>query len=275
MNIRNTLLYVVRKTAIAIFFAALWTGPVLRSNAADDQDEYAQKLSEAHLFLQPLVWVGTTAPDTNESFELYAATGLDPEHKPADRVSSMEAYVNGHPNSPWTPSLRANLAAYFRTQGRYGIALDYWQKAWDATKDSTDPKSRKVADYTLAYWSDLLSSLGRIEKLQELIKAVDGRQLSNAEFQRQFDVARQSAAIMNFQPGKSFRCGSVALFHVARALGAKTDFSSLADLDSPATGFSLAQLMELSGQYHLGLKAVKRTKGTELVVWKNRMAVIE
>jgi RHS repeat-associated protein len=266
MNKSHALTQILRQAAALLLTVAASCWIPVQARAAGEVNDYAEKLSHAPLFLQPLVWVGTNAPDSDETRELYEAAGLDPDHQPADRLASMEAFVRGYPNSSWVPSLRANLAAYYRTTGRYSTALEYWQQAWDATKDLSDPNSRKVADYTVAYWSGLLSSLGRIEKLQELIAAVNGRPLSNPEFQRLFNVSRQSAGIMQAQPGDSFRCGSMALYHVAHALDSKSSFSDIANLPSPSTGFSLAQLVELSQKHDLGLIAVKRPSGGELVV---------
>jgi tetratricopeptide (TPR) repeat protein len=237
----------------------------LPAGAADAID-YADALSKAKLFQQPLSWVGTLAPDPDESRALYEAAGLDPAQKPADLVGSLEGFIQSHPNSPWTPSLLANLARYYRSQGRYSLALDHWQKAWQLTKDATDPRTRLVADFTLAYWSDLLSSLGRVDELQQLLDAAQGRHSDNAEFQHQFELARQTTAVMRHRPGIAFRCGSMALYNVARALNAKSDYSKLLNMSSPGTGFSVARLQELSDEYGLGLVAVKRPSGNQLVM---------
>lgn len=241
---------------------------------------YADKLTRARLFQSPLIWVGATPPDGEESHILYQLAGLDPDQKPADVISGLESFLDAHPNSAWTPSLLANLARYYRSQGRYSLALDHWQRAWNITKDSAEPGARKVADYTIAYWTQLLSSLGRVDELQRLIAAVNDRPLGNSELQREFDVARRAAAIMQGQPGASFRCGTFALYNVARALNVKSDFSPLEDLPSPKTGFSMAELMAFSGKYQLELTAAKRPAGGELVVpsvvhWKeNHYAAI-
>ena len=244
---------------------ALLKGSAAVCPAAEATD-YAAQINQARLFSQALMCVGTNVPSASENQELYRAAGLDPAVQGNDVVNALDSFVKTHPDSAWAPSLQANLANYYRTQGRYSVALEYWDKVWSITKRLPDANAQQVADYTLANWSQLLSSLGRAEKLTELINEVGGRPLSTPEYQRQFDVARQSAAIMKNEPGVSYRCGSLALYHVAKALGVKTDFSSLMDLDSPATGFPLAQLMDFSEQYQMGLAAVKRPMGGQLVV---------
>jgi hypothetical protein len=147
----------------------------------------------------------------------------------------------------------------------YSIALDYWQKAWASTKNATDANGLMVADFTLAYWTELLSSLGRLDELNQLISTVNGRALSNPKFQKQFNLAQEAAVVMKHEPGDSYRCGTLALYHVARALNIKTNYSGLTKINSPATGFSLSQLTDLSERYQLGLIAVKRPAGKPLV----------
>jgi tetratricopeptide (TPR) repeat protein len=240
----------------------LMLAPALRAAT----NSYTAQITQARLFAQPLVWVGSTPPDQDEAQALWTALGLNPDSKNIDPVAGAENFIQTHPDSAWVPSLQANLARYYRSQGRYSAAINYWQKAWAATKDSSDSPGRSVADYTLAYWTQLLSSLGRVDELQQLISAVNGRQLSDPEFQKQFDLVRQAATIMKHDPGVSYRCGSLALYQVASALKIKTDLNVLMDMPSPETGFSLASLMNLSAKYNLGLVAVKRPDGPGLIV---------
>ena len=148
MNTKTLFRFLKSATAVA-FLTVLGVASLF---AADNVDDYGRKISAAPLFSQRVMWVGTTAPDASETGDLYVAMGLDPDRK-VNPISSIEGFIQAHPDSPWTPSLRANLARYYRTIGKYGVALDYWQKAWDATKSLDDANARKVADYTLAYWA--------------------------------------------------------------------------------------------------------------------------
>jgi tetratricopeptide (TPR) repeat protein len=231
-----------------------------------DSSDYADQLSHARLFSQPLTWVGANPPSADETFAVYQAAGLDASSPSPDVIGALDAFIKSHPDSAWTASLEANLAKYYRSLGRYAEALDYWQKAWQSTKDGSDARSRMVADFTIAYWTQLLSSLGRVQELSELITTANGRQWSRPEYQKEFNLARQSLDVMRQDPGVSYRCGTLALYNVAGALGVNSEYKSLLDLDSPATGFSMPQLLSLSKQYHLGLTAVKRPAGNQLVV---------
>lgn len=50
-------------------------------------------------------------------------------------LSDLEMFVEAFPNSPWGPSLRVNLGAYYRSRGRNSAALEHWLAAWEIAKD--------------------------------------------------------------------------------------------------------------------------------------------
>src|SRR5205807_6059759 len=86
---------------------------------------------------------------------------------PADAQAALlalEQYLERHTNSAWAPSLRANLAICYRSSGRYTRALNEWENAWNTVKEGTSPNDRAIADFILAHWTQLLSSLARSEK---------------------------------------------------------------------------------------------------------------
>jgi tetratricopeptide (TPR) repeat protein len=136
MKSSNALSNVLRNVIAIGCLVTVCAGTDLQTYAAAQKIDYARELSQAHLFLQPLICTGTNAPDPEEAHDLYAAAGLDPENQAVDRLASIESYIRAHPKSPWVPSLCANLARFYRSQGRYSAALDAWQQAWDDTKDS-------------------------------------------------------------------------------------------------------------------------------------------
>lgn len=62
-----------RKVLVAGFvFAALFAACATPLN-------YADKLTHARLFSEPLLWVGTREPKAQESYDLYVAAALDRE----------------------------------------------------------------------------------------------------------------------------------------------------------------------------------------------------
>src|SRR5262249_13012928 len=124
-------------------------------------------ITQSKVFKEPLTWVGAKPPAEAESGALWEACRLVPISKePA--VAGFEQFIREYPDSPWVPSLRANLAYYYRTIGRYTPALQHWQAAWEATRGFTSDPGKRVADFTLGNWSQLLASLGRVDELKTL-----------------------------------------------------------------------------------------------------------
>ena len=184
------------------------------------------------------------------------------------------AFIEKHPHSPWTPSLRHLYAQSCRASGQYSIALEQWAKAWDETKSLTTRNGRLLADRILTGWMEQLSVLGRSEQLSKLFEETKTRRIEDAESRRLYLRAREAFDMMTNHPGMAFRCGTLALANVGRELfGPTKEVEALVDLPSPSTGFSMAALAKLSDEHKLGLVPVHR-KGNEIIVpsvvhWKD------
>src|ERR1043165_6947690 len=226
----------------------------------------ADQVTSQRIFEQPILWVGEQPPSDAESLELLGALDASGTNRMARRVERLEQFIADNPSSAWTPSLRANVAVHYRFIGRYSRALAHWEEAWNATRQFESGSGRRVADYVLANWSSLLSSLGRLDKLKALHAATAGRLLCDLEWERRFSASRQNLSTMQVDPGVSYKCGTLALINVGHALGIDFDLNALKDLPSPATGFSLAQLVDLANFHKLDLVPARRSSGIDLVV---------
>ena len=226
--------------------------------------DYAGEIMKAPLFLEPVVWVGQTPPSEAESKELWQAAGLDPNSTGGDKIGGLEAFIQKHPESPWTPSLRCNLANYYSQKGYFTPALENWQAVWETNKQSNDWQERMIADDALTHWLHLLASLGRTETMKELLDETKGRHITPM-FYPLYRQSLQAYAFMLKHPEISYRCGTYAMSAVAGVLGATNYFHAIWEQPSPPTGFSMADLVKLSDANHLNLVAVQRTGGNELV----------
>ena len=229
-------------------------------------DSYTDKLTQARLLPQPLLWVGQTPPSEAESQELWTAFAVG-EHKPFDEVAgNLEAFIKVHPNSPWVPSLQSSLGTWYRRNGYSTLALNHWQTAWAATKTMTDLKGRQVADETLVNWLDLLARLGRADIMKTLFDETQGRTLP-PPLQSQYSRSRAAYESAQKSPQLANRCGTYALNAVAETLSPTNAFRRLIRTPAPRTGFSLASLEEMAASNHLDLVAAERPAGQdELVV---------
>jgi RHS repeat-associated protein len=239
----------------------------VRGMAADAND-YTARLLQSKMFKGPLVWVGTTPPSEAESKALWLlAEKVQASHDP-DGMQEFEGFIAQYPQSPWVPSIRANLAYYYRWTGRYTPALHEWEAAWEATRDAHSGPGKDVADFTLVYWIPLLSSLGRVDELQRLYSEAPNWRMERLDWQEQWVRGRNAMVTMKKNPGISYRCGTLALAQVARVLSPAfaQDIGNLVRMHSPQTGFSMSSLVKIADQYNLGLVAMQRVSGDTLVV---------
>ena len=258
-------------------FAFLTVG-ILRAQPTDD---YAKQVSQAPLFPDPLVWVGNQAPSDAESEELMDDIGTFKTNGVAAGFATLEKFVTDHPHSPWTPALEVHMAEYYRLNGNYTPALTFWKSAWDATKDSNDAAAQKVAARSVAGLTRLLASLGRKDEMRVIFKELDDRHLSLGPYSTTVGETKEAWAAMNLKPGESYRCGSLALGNLAKALGVNKQTSDkLLEASSPDGGFTFSQLLLLAATNGLSVEAVQAPAGADLVVpslvhWKlNHYAAI-
>lgn len=225
------------------------------------------RIATSRYFPEPLLWVGLAAPNEIESRLLEDILKDGKQNGSYQATAELEAFLTELPDSPWAVSLRSNLGYYYRVRGRYTRALELWRAAWAATRHFESGAGRRVADYTLIHWAQLLASLGRVEELEMIMAETQGRRMSLLSWQHQWNKSQGALAVMKRRPEISYRCGTLALMRVGRLLGVKTIASGeLAEIPSPSTGFSIASLLDLAREREIQVEAVERMAGEELVV---------
>lgn len=223
-----------------------------------------QALLQQRGFREGLLWIGTNEPSEVESRRLLEIVkNLD---KPSWR-GEVEQFLQEYASSPWAASLHHAYASFCRRTGRTTKALEHWEAGWALVKNETPGQGKLVGGAILAEWTELLSSLGRLEKLKELVAAGDQWGFANRQQREKFLRAKDSYYLMQIHPGLAYRCGTLALKAVGQALQPTNKaLEVLVDLPSPTNGFSLAALVEMADQHGLNLVAVRRATGQELVV---------
>ncbi len=182
-----------------------------------------------------------------------------------NRLRDLEAYITNYPTGPYTPGVEQSLADYYRNSGHYTKALEHWSNAWLATSEYKDGEGKRIADETLPRWASLLASLGRLEDLEKLIPTQAGRQFDDPRLAQIWNRTKEAVVHMARTPAIAYRCGPLAMNNVlARSKG--RNLSVLLESGSPVTGFSLAELAELSNRNSLGLSAAYREPGATVVV---------
>src|SRR5919106_2507678 len=86
-------------------------------------DTYADAISGTPFFPLRMLWVGELPPDESESqslwqiLENWRASG----HRAG--LADLEMFLAAYTNSPWAPSLHANLALHYGSRGQTSVAL--------------------------------------------------------------------------------------------------------------------------------------------------------
>lgn len=244
-------------------------------------NEIADRISRRPVFLEPLVWVGEKTPPLQESQELWEVLDVFNVESIAIGMSRLEQFIDKFPNSAWTPSLRCNLAEYYRQHGRYSLALNHWENAWNTTSPEESRNGKKVADFALVNWTRLLASLGRTDTLKRVFEETSTRVLDSGPLQQIFNATKEGFRTMTLNPGISYLCGTLALSHICLELGISNELATqVLKTPSPETGFSMAELAGLALKAGVPVLPVERTGSQELVVpsivhWKlNHYAAI-
>jgi tetratricopeptide (TPR) repeat protein len=126
------------------------------------------RLAVNRYFPEPLLWVGVLTPTEVESRLLEEILESGKQRGSFETTQELEEFLDAVPDSPWAASLRSNLGYYYRVRGQYTRALEHWRAVWEATRHFEDGAGRRIADYTLIHWTQLLASLGRVEELEEV-----------------------------------------------------------------------------------------------------------
>src|SRR5262249_38405497 len=144
-------------------------------------------------------------------------------------LPGLEKFITDHPDSPWLPSLRANLARYYREHGRYTRALQHWELAWNATHAAKHGAAKGVADFTFAHSTRLLGSLGRMDTLRSLYQETQGRTFDSGPLEQIINGTKEGYRDMLMQPGVCFKCGTFALINIGKTLQGPTFETALID----------------------------------------------
>ena len=227
-------------------------------------DLVAATVSEQNLISGGLAWLGKNPPSEQETarFREILRDVARPDFEPM-----IERFFTDYPNSPWMAAVHHVYAGHCRGAGLTTRALQHWEDAWLLVKDDPTPKARELAGGILTEWVSLLSSLGRLNDLQQLMEAGKHVSFTTHQQSEKFIAAQDALNRMENYPELAYRCGTFALKAVGQKLtGSAPSLEFLVNEPSPTNGFTLHMLCELSKRSGLNMLAVHRAPGTELIV---------
>src|SRR5436190_7499048 len=162
---------------------------------------YAEAISGTYYFPRPMLRVGEEPPSESESELLWQILDGWRASGQQSGLPDLEMFLEAYTNSPWAPSLHANLGKYYLDSGYITLALEHWEQAWLSTQHYRSGNGKSVADYTLAHWTRLLASLGRFETLAALFQQNWDRVLDHGPLSQMWARTREAIVEMDKYPG--------------------------------------------------------------------------
>jgi len=267
------------QTSNHIILAACVLLAATTHQARTESTSISEQISSKPVFASRLKWVGSQGPSESESEALLIALNSFDSGSVKGGYAALERFLSDHPRSPWAPSLHLNVIDYYRRHGQCSLVLAHLEAAWNATREMTDPKGKQLADCALVSWLQMLGSIGNTESMRGLFDETRQR-IMEPKYQEQYRNAWHTYFGMQECPQFTHKCGVYALDIVAKQMFGTNDYRWLLGQFSPRSGFSLAALQKFAAKRKLGLVAVRRPPGAEIVVpsvvhWKvNHYAAI-
>lgn len=172
--------------------------------------------------------------------------------------SDVEQFLGSYPSSAYAPALRLELGKSYYNQGRYSKALQAYELAWNQSKSAQASEQWNVAMQAVAGYAKMLSRVGRMGELKQLLEDADAKRPMIGNAAEQLDQARTGLWVMRHKPEVAFRCGSLALVNVSLLSNAPQKVKrALLEARSPTTGFSLADLESMTAEANWPQKAIQ------------------
>jgi RHS repeat-associated protein len=224
----------------------------------------AAAVTQAAHFEEKLVPAGATTPAENAALlgliESYAT-------QPAkDDFSAFDSFLAAHPESGWRVALRADMGLLDYQYGYFSRAIDSWQAAWEAGRNSRDPQVKALVDRVAGELLRMHARLGHADQLDALLAEIGDRPLTG-QATEDLKGAKQGLWMMRHNPGVSYLCGPMALKNLLLAIGRPAgDVAFLDEYRSGPHGVSLAEVAGLAAKAKLDFSLVHRDAGQPIPI---------
>ena len=223
-----------------------------------------QEITRCGLFSEPLVPMESVSSGADNQ-ALSTALHQYASRTNADDVSALTVFCEQYSQSYWRVGVLYNLAHVYYFQGHYSKALATWDEAWKAGKTATDPAAVALANQALAALGQMNGRLGRITRVQELLKEADTRQFLGSSAQEIADL-RDALALMKHDPARSFRCGPLALAEIRRSQHISDAGDQIIRAENSTNkGCSFVQVANLAGAAGMEYQLAKRDPGASVI----------
>ncbi len=222
------------------------------------------EVSNAKVFEEPLIPLGE--PSQGEILALAKAIDTFVANGRLEDMTPVKTFVDAYPASPWRLSLLVNLGLMYRHTGQVTQALEVWEAAWELGKRYKDSKGLALSHRALGELLEANAGLGRLERLEALVKEAEGRPLVGLITEK-LSFAKESLTYMKMSPETAYRCGPMALAYL-KATESPLAFADLIieAMLSSYKGTTLAMNQRWASSIGLKLQMAKRDPGVEIPV---------
>jgi RHS repeat-associated protein len=240
------------------------------------------ELTTARVFQEPLVPMSTNAvagenaalasairafkSASAASSSGTAATQAGSDATDKLNLAPFEKFLADYPSSRWAPSVQVNLAEIKFKSGYLSEALSLFRSAWEGAKNETDRDRAAVASQAISSLLIIDARVGRKDELKNYLSMVKDRAFFGSAEQK-VKSAKDGLWSMENAPGRSFKCGPLAVNNLLNLTKASPEFNPIIEkAQSTTNGTSLAQVKDWSDKVGLKYQAAKRSKGAAFVV---------
>ena len=216
------------------------------------------------IFSEPLLPCGSTTPEENHDLAQALIGYLNSSNNA--NFQPLEEFLTAHPHTAWRATLLNGMAAAWRHDGHFSLALSSYREAWECTKTNCETKSRDAADEALGGLLNLDTALGRTDESRSLLAQVKGR-IMNSSISEQLTEAYELLWQVIHHPQEVSRCGPTALKCVCAISGKNISTKSLdSELVNDPRGMSLFDLCALANRMGLNYKMARRDPNAAMIL---------
>jgi hypothetical protein len=215
------------------------------------------EIFRAGVFPEPLIPVG--GESTPGERRALANALLDYLHGGGgERVKPLLDFLSAHPGSVYEAALWFDIGAVYRRSGYFSRALEAWERAWALSRDETEAKASLLGDGAVGELAALNARLGRVERLEELFREIEGRNVRGSAAEK-VSGAAGGLWLMRDRPEDAFRCGPFALDRIlAHQDPAYRRPEAISSSRSTSRGLPLSAVRELATEVGLRYQMAKR-----------------
>jgi hypothetical protein len=166
------------KCCAALLLLLSVAGPLFAAaipDAPTPQSDTASRIQGLRVFEEPVISTGPAS--SGEDDELWSLLDDYDRAGNAEALEPLLGFLEDHPDSPWSLSLRTNLGLIYYRLGYFSLAIENWEQGWRAGKEQTDPAHRAIAQRAFGELIRMHARLGHADRVAALLAEVEGRAL--------------------------------------------------------------------------------------------------